>query len=290
MKRILLLVLGVLLAAGLGVSAFAQSLFTVEVKGKGKPVILIHGLYCTGEVWKETVEHYQKNYECPILTLAGFGGNTPALKDNFLSAVKEEVINYAKNKKLNKPVIIGHSMGGFLAFWAASSAPDMFSGIISVDGLPFLPAIQMPGATVESSRTIALNMKNMMSGQTPEATRSAQKMYLQMMIRDTVRINQVVEMAVRSDAKTIGQVMYEMYTTDLRSEVININCPVLLQGAWIGYKDYGVTRQNTLQGYESQVAVIKNVAVELSDKAKHFIFYDDPAWFFEKTDRFLKEL
>jgi hypothetical protein len=28
--------------------------------------------------------------------------------------------------------------------------------------------------------------------------------------------------------------------------------------------------------------------VELNDTAKHFIFYDDPTWFFEKTDGFLK--
>lgn len=290
MKRILLLVLGILLAAGLGISAFAQSLFTVEVKGKGKPIILIHGLYCTGNVWEETVERYQKNYECHILTLAGFGGNAPALKDNFLSAVKDEVISYARNKKLNKPVIIGHSMGGFIAFWAAASAPDMFSGIISVDGLPFLPAIQMPGATVESSKPMALNMKNMMSGQTPEVTRSNQKMYLPMMIRDTVRINQVTEMAVKSDPKTIGQVMYELYTTDLRPDVGKISCAVLLQGSWIGYKSYGVTHDSALQGYQSQVASVTNAKVELADNAKHFIFYDDPVWFFEKTDQFLKGL
>jgi len=54
--------------------ARAQQMFTVDVKGHGKPVIFIHGLYCSSEVWKETVERYQKNYECHVLTLAWFWG------------------------------------------------------------------------------------------------------------------------------------------------------------------------------------------------------------------------
>jgi pimeloyl-ACP methyl ester carboxylesterase len=290
MKRILMLALGIVLAAGLGVRAIGQTLFTVEVKGKGKPVIFIHGLYCTGDVWKETVERYQKNYECHILTLAGFGGNTPALKDNFLGSVKDEVIAYVKTSKLKKPVIIGHSMGGFLAFWAASSAPDLFSGIVAVDGLPFLPAIQIPGATSESSKPMATNMKNMMSNLTPEMTKANQKMYLPMMITDTARISQVAQMAMKSDPKTIGEVMYELFTTDLRPDVAKITCPVQLQGAWIAYKDYGATHDSVMKGYLSQVASVKNATVELNDKARHFIFYDDPAWFYEKTDFFLKSL
>src|SRR6476620_7915475 len=62
--------------------ANGQQMFSVDVKGKGKPIIFIHGLYCSGDVWKETVERYQKNYQCHVLTLAGFGGNAPKLNDH----------------------------------------------------------------------------------------------------------------------------------------------------------------------------------------------------------------
>jgi hypothetical protein len=46
--------------------ASAQTYFTTEVIGKGKPMILIHGLYCNGEVWKETVDRYKDKYECHV--------------------------------------------------------------------------------------------------------------------------------------------------------------------------------------------------------------------------------
>lgn len=87
MKRLLSLplaglILSMLMAAKL---ASAQSHFTVEVTGHGRPMLFVHGLYCSGDVWKETIEHYKKNYECHVLTLAGFGDQAPNLNDNFFT-------------------------------------------------------------------------------------------------------------------------------------------------------------------------------------------------------------
>ena len=105
---------------------------------------------------------------------------------------------------------------------------------------------------------------------------------------DTNRINQVAEIAMKCDPKTIGQVMYEMYTIDLRTTVAAIDCPVLVLGSWIAYKPYGVTRESVTQSFGDQVKTIGNCKVEITDTAKHFIFYDDPQWFYEKVDTFLK--
>ncbi len=161
----------------------AQTYFKVDVQGKGKPMILIHGLYCTADVWKETVDRYKNQYECHVLTLAGFGGNPSNLNDHFLQSVKDDLLAYIKAKKLDKPVLMGHSMGGFISFWAASSAPGSFSKVIAVDGLPFLTAVQMPGATAEGAKPMAENMRNMMNrSQSEEQTEANQKMILSSMI------------------------------------------------------------------------------------------------------------
>ena len=269
-------------------TAEAQTYFKVDIAGKGKPMILIHGLYCSAEVWKETVDHYKDKYECHVLTLAGFGGNAPALKDNFLEAVKDDLIDYVKNKKLSKPVIIGHSMGGFISLWAAASAPDLFGKVISVDGPAFLAALQMPTATSESAKGMATQIKNGMANQTPEQVLTNQKAYLPTMIASKERIDQVAAIAVKGDVKTQAEVMYELFTVDLREVIANINAPVLMLGAWIAYKEYGATHDSVLKAYESQLAKVKNAKVEITDTAKHFIFYDDSVWFFEKTDAFLK--
>ncbi|GHM99070.1 alpha/beta hydrolase [Cytophagales bacterium WSM2-2] len=265
----------------------AQQMFTVDVKGKGKPMILIHGLYCSSEVWKETVERYQKNYECHILTLAGFGGNAPKLSNRFLETAKDDVVAYAK--KLKKPILVGHSMGGFISFWAAASAAGVFEKVIAVDGVPFLPELFMPGSTPETAKPMATATKARMENQTPAQIEEGQKQYLPSMITSAERIAQVAKIASKADPNTQAEVMYEMYTIDLRKTVASIDCPILLMGAWIAYKQYGVTHESIMKSYQDQVAAVKNSTVEINDTGKHFLFYDDPAWFNEKMDAFLQK-
>jgi pimeloyl-ACP methyl ester carboxylesterase len=197
------------------------------------------------------------------------------------------VISYAKTKKLKKPVIVGHSMGAFLALWAAASAPDQFEKVIAVDGVAFMPALQMPGATVESAKPMADNMYKMMSNQTHEQFDSNTRMYLGSMITSQQHIDEVMAIAQKADVKTQAQVMYELMSTDLRETVSSIGCPVLLMGAWVAYKNYGVTHESAVAMYTAQMTNVKKASVEINDTAKHFIFYDDPAWFFQKADAFL---
>src|SRR5271165_2213258 len=52
--------------------------FSVKVTGAGRPMILIPGLSCGGDVWDGTVAHFKDRYECHVLTLAGFAGQ-PAI-------------------------------------------------------------------------------------------------------------------------------------------------------------------------------------------------------------------
>lgn len=49
----------------------------VDVKGKGKPVLLIPGFTVPGEGWANTVAQLANNYECHVITIAGFGGTEP---------------------------------------------------------------------------------------------------------------------------------------------------------------------------------------------------------------------
>jgi pimeloyl-ACP methyl ester carboxylesterase len=207
------------------------------------------------------------------------------LSDHFLETVKDDVVAYAQ--KLHKPILVGHSMGGFLSYWAAASVPGVFDKVIAVDGVPFLPELFMPGATAETAKPMAISAKAAMENQTPAQIEEGQKQRLPSMITNAERIEQVSKIASRADAHTQAEVLYEMFTTDLRKTVATIDCPVLVMGAWIAYKEYGATHESTVKNYEAEVAAIKIHQVEINDTAKHFIFYDDPAWFFEKMDGFL---
>ena len=76
-------------------------------------MILIPGLDCPGDVWNGVVDHYKSHYEIHVLTIAGLAGE-PAVPGLHLSTVKDDVIRYIRDKGLEKPIIAGHSLGGFL--------------------------------------------------------------------------------------------------------------------------------------------------------------------------------
>lgn len=286
-KVIAVLILGLVLGSGI-ISAQNTKSFSVKIEGKGAPMILIPGLYCKGDVWNGIVDRYKTKYQCYILTLAGFAGETPFKSDSVLYEVKEELASYIKANKLVKPIIVGHSLGGFVALWLASSYPDIVGKIICVDGMPFLPAMQIPNATTESTSAMALNIKKIMSNPDTNMVLANERMYLPTMISDSNNINTVLSWAKVSDQPTMGEAVYEMFTTDLRKEIKNIKTPVLELGTWIAYKDYGATHESTLALIKSQFMELPSTKILVSDTSKHFIMYDDPQWLYKQMDEFLE--
>ena len=57
-------------------------------------------------------------------------------------------------------------------------------------------------------------------------------------------------------------------------------------GSYIGFPD--ATHEGIAAGLKTQYAKLKGVELQVSDKAHHFIMWDDPEWMFASMDRFLK--
>ena len=261
--------------------------FKVEVTGRGKPMILIPGLTSSGEVWESTVARYKSNYECHVLTLAGFAGQ-PAIKAPFLEKVRNDLAAYIREKKLKKPIIVGHSLGGFMALWLASVEPDLAGRLVIVDSLPFLGALNNPNATPQTIKPQAEAMrKAMTTPQTDEQRLQTLRMYLQAMISDPAKVALATEWGVNSDPETVAQAMYEMYTIDLRSSLARIKSPTLIVGTWIAYQQYA-TRAAVEKTFRDQYANLPGYRFVMSETGKHFVMYDDPKLLFSEMDAFLK--
>ncbi len=258
--------------------------FSVEVVGHGKPMILIPGLTCGGSVWNTTVEHFKARYECHILALAGFAGEPAIAAKPMLENVRNDIAVYIRQKKLAQPVIVGHSLGGFLSFWIAAAEPTLVGPVISVDGGTFFPALMDPKATRESSKAGAESLRQSMEGQTSEQFAAANKMFLSYMITDPKNLELIAPICAKSDPKAVSLAMYELMTTDLRDEVAKIKTPVLLIGAGAA-SPQGKKEIEDL--YEAQVAKIPVHKVVIDEKAKHFIMLDDSDFLFSTMDNFL---
>jgi N-formylmaleamate deformylase len=232
--------------------------------------------------------HFKKNFECYTITLPGFAGQPPIKTDSVLNAVTQQLALYIRQNKLHKPIIVGHSLGGWLALDFAAKYPDLAGDIVCISSAPFMPALSM-GAKIslDSTRKIGALIKKGIIAQTPEQVRTTQKYYLATMIRDTAKIALVAEMAIRSDPKTQGEVMYELFSSDIRSLMGNIKSRILVLGDWSAYKEYGATRESVHESYKEQFKLARQVTIAMNDDSRHFIMFDEPEWFYSKADDFL---
>jgi pimeloyl-ACP methyl ester carboxylesterase len=261
--------------------------FTSEVVGSGKPVILIPGLMSDQRVWDSLAVELSKTNSVHRISIAGFG-ETPAVKEQALSAVKQQLLTYIAVNKLDKPAIIGHSLGGFMAFWLAAEKPDMVGPIVSVDGLPFIGPLftQTNSTTVDSLKGQAETMKGMYGSMTQQQLVAQTRFGLNRQAKSESSKNMIIEMAGKSSPAVVGDAVYTLMTHDLRSQLSQIKSPILLlgaSGAFTEQKDHLRVRKL----YNEQLSGASNAKLMMNTDSRHFIMFDDASWLNQQVVQFL---
>jgi pimeloyl-ACP methyl ester carboxylesterase len=245
---------------------FTPKTFVVHVTGHGRPVIFIPGLGCPGEMWTDTVDKLP-DVEAHVVTLAGFAG-VPATKPPLAANARRELVRYIRSHHLDHPVLVGHSLGGFLAYWLAETAPDLIGGVVVVDS---------GAAIVDNDPDTAHVLRNMWAqagdDELPQQVRDAYSG----MVGDPQRIAPYIDAIARSDRQTMGDAIYEIVKTDLRTDLGKISAPLLLVLSDGGYQ----------QLYRSQADAVHDREVVVMSKTHHFVMLDDPDGFVRVLDKFL---
>ncbi|HBI01849.1 MAG TPA: alpha/beta hydrolase [Flavobacterium sp.] len=268
------------LVSSLVTSMYAQKSFDVTIKGKGEPVFLFPGFGCTGELWNDTVSELSKTHECHIFTFAGFGDVDP-IEMPWFSTIKEEIITYTKSNKINKPTLIGHSLGGTLSYWLTASEPNLFKKVIAVDALPCSAALMIPNYNGE--KISYDNPQSKMMLQMDEiAFKGMNAQQVQFMCKNQEKQKVIIEMMNKADRKTYVNGYIDMLNLDLREEISKIKVPVIILAATFPDK---ATVEKT---YQAQFEKLPSVKISYAENAAHFVMYDQPEWFMKNLIENLK--
>ena len=255
-------------------------------------MLLIPGLTSNGDVWRATVDEFARDHEVHVFSLAGFAGQPPIATDTgWLRTQREAIVAYARARRLEKPVIVGHSLGGFLALWIAAEHPDLPGAVVNVDGMPFFGALMNPNATRESMRPMAGQMRAMMLS--PGARENYMRMQdaqVRMTARDTAAHAMLARHGRDSDMGTMAVAMHDMYVEDLRADLARVHVPVLNVHAWAAYATMGQTREGIERIAANQYAALGNQRLRIHDSAYHFIMLDEPAWLHGEMRDFLRSI
>jgi len=112
-----------------------SGILSYEIEGKGIPVMLVHGFGEDGYVWDEVAASLSSDYQIIIPHLSGSYlspiNNLSLVNNLSMESMAEDLLKIIDAEKLDKVVMLGHSMGGYITLAFA----ERYEGRLSAFGL-----------------------------------------------------------------------------------------------------------------------------------------------------------
>ena len=265
--------------------AFVSDRLSVEVMGQGPDVILIPGFASSREVWRPLARRLSATHRVHLVQLAGFAGEAWTHGDGaFVQPVVDELARYAAT--LDRPAVIGHSMGGLSGLLLVQQHPETISRVMSVDSLPFFSAMFGPQVTPQTARPFADQAAASILNADEAAFRIQQERTAGGMMRDEAGRAAMVDWSMASNRQAMASAIREVMTTDARAGLAAMTTPV-----WAVYAsdaDGGAPAAMADALWSREYAALPGVTLKRVDDARHFIMIDQPERLDALVDAFLK--
>ncbi|MGV8928551.1 MAG: alpha/beta fold hydrolase [Brevundimonas sp.] len=250
-------------------------------------MLLIPGLASTAQVWRGVADRLAGTRRLHMISIRGFGDLAPGANASgaVMESVSAEVRRYIAEQRLNRPAIIGHSMGGQIGLRAAADAGDRIGRLMVVDSSPFFPALISPQATARDIEPIAQLAYQAIQFLGDSGLR-AQGRQLGLELGGATDAVFGTMGWQGGDRRVLAQSLYEVMTVDLRRRLPEITAPVTVVYGWSA--DQTSPRSRTDSLFRGAYARLRRPAAFVPiEGAEHMVMIDQPTRFMAAVDRFL---
>lgn len=99
------------------------------------PIIVLHGLFGSSKNWLSVGDFLSQYADVYLLDLRNHG-DSPHSSEHSIASMVEDIEVWVTKQKLEKPVILGHSMGGLVSMGFALKNPNILSLLFIEDIAP----------------------------------------------------------------------------------------------------------------------------------------------------------
>jgi len=96
-------------------------------------IIFIHGFRLNKSMWNMQVEAVKENYRVIAYDIRGHGDSDPGIDDFFIELFVLDLLRLMEKLRIEKSILCGLSLGGYIALNAVLKHPNRFDGLILND-------------------------------------------------------------------------------------------------------------------------------------------------------------
>lgn len=192
-----------------------------SVEGEGKPVIFLHGFAETSFVWHCQSTYLKKFCKVIVPDLPGYGKSSilPINPKNIRIDDYADCINaLIENEKINKCIIIGHSMGGYIALSIAEKYPGKIDALGFVHSTAFADSEEKKQMRLKGIETIEkYGAYSFVKNTTPNLFTSRFKK------ENTEEVDELIKLSKTYTKESLQQCYYAMMNRPDRTSVLKNN-------------------------------------------------------------------
>jgi pimeloyl-ACP methyl ester carboxylesterase len=270
-------------------STFVSDRISVVMRGSGPDIILVPGLAGHRDVWASAAEALDDRYRLHLVQVSGFAGAAAGSNANgaVASPVAEEIARYIREARLDRPALIGHSMGGTIAMMVASRHPRLVGRLMVVDMMPFLGAMFGPSVTTpESARPMAEQMRAQILAATAGSPSDPLEHMIPTMTRKEAMRAVLLDYARASDRGTIANAFHEIIMTDLRPELGRITAPMTV--LYVIPANVPLPAEEFEQALRLSWVNAPTARMVRIDESNHYVQIDQPERFVAEVDALMR--
>jgi len=221
-------------------SAKPRQLGNFKKRGSGKvPMILIPDIGSDWSVFDSFMQRNQTQFTFYALTLPGFSGTNPPPRPERLDFGKmkwwnnaaDAVLDLMAREKMDRPVILGHQAGAYIAMKLALQHPERIRGAIVLNGLLSAVIPGMPQNATISERVSFVNRlapAELFPYPTPEKYFQVMMQNASWFCKNKERQEYIARLMTVGAARVWWNYFAELATTDLTAEIKNLKVPMLV--------------------------------------------------------------
>jgi len=142
-----------------------------ERRGKGTPLVLLHGFPLDHHLWDEVVPLLEDTFDIILPDLRGFGESTTVDSPYSMDDYASDIAGLLDQLGIQKAAIVGHSMGGYAALAFVRRYPERVSGLGLVSSQVLADAPERKEGRYKSAADVSENgISSVVATMTPKFT------------------------------------------------------------------------------------------------------------------------